>query len=99
MLANTNVHPMEDLKLRLKQILEVVPPKSEIYYIDYPVYNNGGDLLIMKGTEAFFKDNDIKVLRRYSVWDVPFPLDIPRNAIIVLQGGGNFGIYIPSIRR
>ncbi|WJH30913.1 polysaccharide pyruvyl transferase family protein [Paenibacillus sp. CC-CFT742] len=95
MLANTNVHPMEDLKLRLKQILEVVPPKSEIYYIDYPVYNNGGDLLIMKGTEAFFKDNDIKVLRRYSVWDVPFPLDIPRNAIIVLQGGGNFGDLYP----
>ncbi len=48
------IHPMQEIKEKLKQILKVVPPKTEICYIDYPVYNNVGDLLIMKGTEAFF---------------------------------------------
>ncbi|MDR6724024.1 pyruvyl transferase EpsO [Paenibacillus amylolyticus] len=95
MLANPNIHPMEELKRNLRQILDVIPPQSEIFYIDYPVYNNGGDLLIMKGTEAFFKDNDIRVLQRYSVWDIPFPLNIPKDAIIVMQGGGNFGDLYP----
>ncbi|WP_168121156.1 polysaccharide pyruvyl transferase family protein [Paenibacillus sp. HB172176] len=82
---------MAELKERLKQILTVIPPGSTVQYIDYPVYNNGGDLLIMKGTEAFFKANRISVHARYSVLDFPDSLMIPRNHIIVLQGGGNFG--------
>lgn len=90
-----NIHPMEALKNQLRQILKVIPPNSSIYYIDYPVYNNGGDLLIMKGTEAFFKDNQIRVQARYSVLDFPDRLIIPNDQIIVLQGGGNFGDLYP----
>jgi pyruvyl transferase EpsO len=90
-----NVHPMDLLKRHLQQILNVIPPGSSIYYIDYPVYNNGGDLLIMKGAEAFFKDNDIRVKARYSVFDFPDTLTIPKNQTIVLQGGGNFGDLYP----
>ncbi|WP_141501961.1 polysaccharide pyruvyl transferase family protein [Paenibacillus luteus] len=95
MLVESNVHPMEGLKKQLLQILKVIPPGSSIYYIDYPVYNNGGDLLIMKGAEAFFKDNHIRVTARYSVLDFPDKLSIPKDQVIVLQGGGNFGDLYP----
>lgn len=91
-----NNHPMDVLKDQLRQILNVMPQGSSIYYIDYPVHSNGGDLLIMKGTEAFFKDYNIKVQARYSVLDFPDSLLIPRDAIIVLHGGGNFGDLYPA---
>lgn len=84
-------HPMDELKQRLKQILEVIPPNSKILYIDYPVHSNCGDLLIMKGTEAFFKEHQIKVTKRYSVYDFNEKLEIPKDHILVLHGGGNFG--------
>ncbi|OPA80028.1 exopolysaccharide biosynthesis protein [Paenibacillus selenitireducens] len=90
-----NMHPMDALKKRLRLILNVIPSGSSIYYIDYPVYNNGGDLLIMKGAEAFFRDNNIHVQARYSVLDFPEKLMIPKDQIIVLQGGGNFGDLYP----
>ncbi|MBB6735119.1 polysaccharide pyruvyl transferase family protein [Cohnella zeiphila] len=91
----TKAHPMDELKQRLRQILDVIPPGSDIYYIDYPVHGNGGDLLIMKGTEAFFKEYRIRVRARYSVLDFPDRLSIPNNHIIVLHGGGNFGDLYP----
>ncbi|WP_308638130.1 polysaccharide pyruvyl transferase family protein [Paenibacillus silvisoli] len=89
-------HPMDELKDRLRQILQVIPPHSNIYYIDYPVHGNGGDLLIMKGTEAFFKDHRIRVQARYSALDFPRGLMIPKDHIIVLHGGGNFGDLYPA---
>lgn len=90
------VHPMDVLKNQLRKILRVIPPGSSIYYVDYPVHSNGGDLLIMKGTEAFFKDYDIIVQARYSVLDFPDNLNIPTDQIIVLHGGGNFGDLYPA---
>jgi pyruvyl transferase EpsO len=86
---------MDALKGQLRQILHSIPSGASIQYVDYPVYNNGGDLLIMKGAEAFFKANGIRVKGRYSVLDFPDGLKIPRNQIIVLQGGGNFGDLYP----
>lgn len=94
-----NVHPMDGLKQQLRQILNVIPQGSSIYYLDYPVHSNGGDLLIMKGTEAFFKDNQIRVRARYSVLDFPESLVIPKDHIIVLHGGGNFGDLYPVHQR
>ncbi|SFI28313.1 Exopolysaccharide biosynthesis protein EpsI, predicted pyruvyl transferase [Paenibacillus sp. UNC496MF] len=89
-------HPMDELKNRLRHILNVIPPHSKIYYIDYPVHGNGGDLLIMKGTEAFFRDHRIHVQARYSVLDFPDGLAIPKDHILVLHGGGNFGDLYPA---
>nr|WP_211093663.1 polysaccharide pyruvyl transferase family protein [Cohnella fermenti] len=88
-------HPMEELKSKLTTILKAIPPGSDIYYLDYPVHGNGGDLLIMKGTEAFFREYRIRVRARYSVLDFPDALPIPRDCIIVLHGGGNFGDLYP----
>ncbi|WP_245851111.1 polysaccharide pyruvyl transferase family protein [Paenibacillus herberti] len=84
-------HPMEQLKERLSLITKSIPRGSEIIYIDYPVHSNGGDILIMKGTEAFFKAYGIRVRARYSVLDFPDGLKVPPGCILVLHGGGNFG--------
>jgi len=94
-IATLPAHPMDELKDRLRLILNVIPPGSDICYIDYPVYSNGGDLLIMKGTEAFFKENGIRVRARYSAFDFPDGLSVPKDYILVLQGGGNFGDLYP----
>lgn len=94
-----SAHPMSELKERLRRILSVIPPGSDIWYIDYPVHGNGGDLLIMKGTEAFFKEHRIRVHARYSVLDFPSGVSIPRHHIIVLHGGGNFGDLYPAHQR
>lgn len=99
MLTDNRIHPMDELKARLRPILNVIPPGSTVQYVDYPVYNNGGDLLIMKGTEAFFRDKGIRVHARYSVLDFPESLRIPPDHIIVLQGGGNFGDLYPVHQR
>lgn len=98
-MQSTNVHPMDELKNELRQILNVIPPGSNIYYVDIPVHSNGGDLLILKGTEAFFKDYGIHVRARYSVLDFPDSLLIPKDHIIVLHGGGNFGDLYPQHQR
>ncbi|MFC5703851.1 polysaccharide pyruvyl transferase family protein [Cohnella faecalis] len=92
----STAHPMDELKNRLRLILNVLPPGSDIYYIDYPVHGNGGDLLIMKGTEAFFKENRIRVRARFSVLDFPDGLAVPKDHILVLHGGGNFGDLYPA---
>ncbi|MFD1957527.1 polysaccharide pyruvyl transferase family protein [Paenibacillus thailandensis] len=99
MQSTSNAHPMDGLKNELRQILNVIPPGSNIYYIDIPVHSNGGDLLILKGTEAFFKDYGIHVRARYSVLDFPDSLLIPKDHIIVLHGGGNFGDLYPQHQR
>lgn len=78
------------LKEKLKQILTVVPQGSKVIYIDYPMYSNVGDMLIMKGTERFFEDNNINVMKRYSAFDF-ICKEIPKDWIIILQGGGNMG--------
>lgn len=82
---------MRALKAELDRILEVIPRGSRIWYVDYPVYGNIGDLLIMLGTERFFEENRIEVVARYSMHDFPRRPRVPAGCIVVLQGGGNFG--------
>ncbi|WP_426449067.1 polysaccharide pyruvyl transferase family protein [Paenibacillus sp. S-38] len=93
------IHPMDELKEKLKDILKVIPRGSNVFYLDYPVHSNGGDMLIMKGTEEFFKDYNINVRARYSVLDFKEGTDIPSDCIIVLHGGGNFGDIYPAHQR
>jgi pyruvyl transferase EpsO len=91
-------HPssMDMLKARLSEITAVIPTGSKIVYLDYPVHGNIGDLLILKGTEQFFRDYRINVTARYSYFNFPEKLPIPADHIIVCHGGGNFGdIYGP----
>ncbi|KXZ20166.1 polysaccharide pyruvyl transferase family protein [Bacillus nakamurai] len=88
-------HVMISLKETLTGLLSVIPPQSEIIYADYPLYGNVGDLFIMKGTEAFFKAHGIRVKKRWNPDNFPFGRRVGRNAVIVCQGGGNFGDLYP----
>jgi pyruvyl transferase EpsO len=93
------IQTMEFIKSKLAIVSEVIVPGSEIIYLDYPVHENIGDLLIMKGTEAFFLDYGIKVRKRYSYINFRSTMMIPKDWIIVCHGGGNFGDLYPQYQR
>ncbi|WP_026871629.1 polysaccharide pyruvyl transferase family protein [Inquilinus limosus] len=86
---------MDYLKDRLSVIDKYIEPGSKVIYIDYPMHLNVGDILILKGTEAFFKDRKYDVVGRYSTFGFPEDADrfpqISKDTTIVLHGGGNFG--------
>ena len=60
---------MHELKLRLGGIASVLPPSRPVVYLDYPVHNNVGDLLIHQGADAFLEDYGYSVLGRFSMHD------------------------------
>lgn len=97
--VNRERHPMERLKRRLGAIAEIVPPGSQVAYIDYPLHENIGDLLILQGTEAFFAEHRIRVRRRYSCVNFRPGVKLPRDWILVCHGGGNFGDLYPWYQR
>jgi pyruvyl transferase EpsO len=89
---------MMNLKNKLKKINDVIPKGSKVCYFDYPVHNNVGDMLIWKGTEQFFIECKIRVIKRFSHHLIEYLLtkqdnliEIPKETIIVCHGGGNFG--------
>jgi len=88
------MNAMENIKTKLKPILDSIIDKDDVVYMDYPVYHNVGDLLIYAGALKLFEDNDVKVRLKRSVID--FSVEelrkkIGANTTIVCQGGGNFG--------
>ncbi|MFN2744352.1 MULTISPECIES: polysaccharide pyruvyl transferase family protein [unclassified Bacillus (in: firmicutes)] len=92
-------YSMDSLKDKLADILDVIPRHSEVVYLDYPLYGNVGDLLIMKGTEAFFQAYGIQVRERWNAENFACGRKIPKHAIIVCQGGGNFGDLYPHFQQ
>ena len=60
---------MDGLKKRLGRIAEVMPPSQPVIYLDYPVHDNVGDLLIHQGADAFLNDYGYTVLGRFSIHD------------------------------
>ena len=93
------MHPMNLLKDKLSIIDDVIPRGSKVVFLDIPLYLNVGDLLIYKGTEQFFKERDYKVLARRtdksSLKYVKETKNLPKDVVIVLQGGGSFGdLYV-----
>lgn len=89
------MHAMQELKDALSVIDSIIAPGSPLVYFEYPTYLNVGDLLIMHGSEAFFADRGHQLLARYSDKYCARHLQhlpaVDAKAIIVLQGGGNFG--------
>src|SRR5690606_2166971 len=83
-----------DLKLYLNKINDLIIEKDNAIFLDYPLYFNIGDLLIMHGTIQFFKENNINI-KKYLCKE-NFSISKLRKVInnkttIFLQGGGNFG--------
>lgn len=72
------------------EIINDLIGKKQVSYLDIPVYDNVGDLLIMHGTLKFFTKNNIDavtMLSENSFYDDA----IEKEDVIVFQGGGNFG--------
>ncbi len=81
------------LKARLNEITELVDVGSPIAYLDYPVHGNFGDLLIFLGTLEFLGDHGCRIESCHSLhW---LPKRLPPNAVVLMQGGGNFGDLYP----
>lgn len=87
------------LKQKLDPIAELIKDKNDVFYFDYPLHLNVGDLLIYHGTEQFFKDHNINVTLKRCEYDMDInevKQKITPNTTILLHGGGNFGDLYPQ---
>lgn len=78
---------------QLKAVIEekLSPLISSSYVLwDLPYYTNIGDTLIWAGTESFLKRFSARCLSR-SAYQTFRYMELPKDTIIILQGGGNFG--------
>lgn len=67
-------------------------------YLDYPHYNNIGDMLIWFGTREFLKNlPSCRIAFNFNAYNFPneFPKRLIHKHTIFLQGGGNFGDLYP----
>jgi pyruvyl transferase EpsO len=72
------------------ELSRIVPPGSAAVYLDYPVHQNIGDLLIYLGTEEWIRTKGIRIVGRWNWRNFPFPRLEP-STIILCHGGGNLG--------
>lgn len=78
-------------QLREKIQKELTPIVDNDYvYLDLPYHPNIGDTLIWEGTREFLKTLPYKCLY-YASKDSFWYRKLPKNVIILLHGGGNFG--------
>lgn len=87
------------LKEKLALIANLIKNKNDVFYFDYPLHLNVGDLLIYHGTEQFFKDHHINVTLKRCEYDMDIneiKQKITPNTTILLHGGGNFGDLYPQ---
>lgn len=87
------------LKEKLAPIADLIKDKNDVFYFDYPLHLNVGDLLIYHGTEQFFKDHHINVTLKRCEYDMDIneiKQKITPNTTILLHGGGNFGDLYPQ---
>ncbi|USX25517.1 polysaccharide pyruvyl transferase family protein [Oxalobacteraceae bacterium OTU3CINTB1] len=68
----------------------------QFHYIDIPMHDNIGDLLIMQGTLAFFKKKNLSP-KTTSTASAFKPEWVGKDDILVFHGGGNFGDLYPNI--
>lgn len=93
---------LSELKQQLAQIAELIQDKQEVFYFDYPLHLNVGDLLIYAGVEQFFQDYQIRIgLRRcWQTFDLnEVKRKITPNTTILCHGGGNFGDLYPALQQ
>lgn len=83
---------MTNLMLRHNVLVDLIGGKK-VQYLDIPVHNNIGDLLIYLGTLEFFKKKSIDVSYTSGFFNYSRQYD---DSVILLHGGGNFGDLYPK---
>ena len=79
---------MDSLKAQHGKIAKLINGQK-VAYVDIPMHFNVGDLLIYKGTEAFFEDYKVNVV--YRAGTKINDKCLKSADVIVFHGGGNFG--------
>ncbi|MDR2602539.1 MAG: hypothetical protein LBC53_08850, partial [Spirochaetaceae bacterium] len=83
--AARNVFLQELIRKTLSPLID-----ADYCFLELPYYSNVGDVLIWHGTECFLKT--LKFKCGYKASSVTFnPKRVNSGAVILLQGGGNFG--------
>lgn len=83
-----------------KDLVELFRPLLEnkkVLFCDVPMYGNVGDGLIYLGTLELFKLLNVELLDCITAYE-PSRIDetnYPKDVVVVLQGGGNFGDIYP----
>ena len=80
---------MQSLAEKHLLLLELID-RQPIHYVDIPVHGNIGDLLIMHGTQAFFRKHGLTPKLSMPAFAYN-PGWIAPGDVIVFHGGGNFG--------
>lgn len=104
--AQNNVSPNDisahnKLMMELSNSLSIIAgliANQSFIYLDLPVYDNVGDLLIMQGTMQFFRRNKLIPKSMRSVYNFS-PEVVGEKQVIVFQGGGNFGDLYPVLQK
>lgn len=86
---------MEGLKLHHAEIASLLQGRR-FHYIDIPVHDNIGDLLIMLGTVRFFQDHGLSPATVSNTYYFKHAWVRPGD-VLVFHGGGNFGDIYGSI--
>lgn len=92
-----NEQILDSLKKTLVENFRPHLENKDAIFIDYPVHLNVGDLLIAEGTEALFRALGVNITARISERNQErlFSKKIPKETVLVLHGGGNFGDLYP----
>lgn len=80
---------VSQLRTIIKEKLSPLISNSYVLW-DLPYYTNIGDTLIWAGTESFLSNFPVQCLSRCSYQTFRYK-KLPKDTIILLQGGGNFG--------
>lgn len=84
---------MNELKAKQNVLTELIGARN-VHYIDIPVHNNVGDLLIFEGTLEFIRNNKIRVKNYISEFTL-HDRNIDTDDVLLMHGGGNLGDLYP----
>ncbi|MBL8701918.1 MAG: polysaccharide pyruvyl transferase family protein [Alphaproteobacteria bacterium] len=88
---------MHGLALHLDALDAALGTRADTVLLDYPVAENIGDFLIHVGTERHLATRGHRLVASYSGFNFdPRRTAIPPRAVILIQGGGNFGDLWPD---
>ncbi|AJZ61208.1 polysaccharide pyruvyl transferase family protein [Paraburkholderia fungorum] len=88
---------MSDLKDKHAEILDLLIGRK-FHYIEIPIHDNIGDLLIMQGTLAFLSRNKLRAKTMSTTQSFRCEW-VKENDVLVFQGGGNFGDLYGNIHK
>ena len=91
----TATEKITELRQRIAEALTPLIDRDYVF-LEIPYYPNPGDVLIWRVMEDFLETLPYKCLYKSSLKN--FDFEVPSEAIILLQGGGNFGdLYYENV--